>query len=98
MDRNAWLPSDQPHEAAPGWVWWFDAAISRYLGIKNKKNMPFCTTFFYVQPKYQNNAIFVNIEGFRPCLSKPSYGASQWALMVRLMQKERPKSPHESLF
>ena len=40
-------------------------------------------------PKYQNGVIFVNIEGFRPCLSKPSYGAPQWALMVRLMQKER---------
>ena len=53
---------------------------------------------FHVQPKHQNGAIFVNIEGFRPCLSKPSYGASQWALMVRLMQKERPKSPHKSLF
>ena len=26
----AWLPSDQPHEDAPGWVWWFDAAILRY--------------------------------------------------------------------
>ena len=55
-----------------------------------RKNMLFCA-FFHVQPKYQNDAIFVNIEGFRPCLSKPSYGASQWALMVRLMQKERPK-------
>ena len=40
----------------------------------------------------------VNVEGFRPCLSKPSYGAPQWALMVRLMQKERLKSPHKSLF
>ena len=63
-----------------------------------RKNMLFCA-FFHVQPKYQNGAIFVNIaEGFRPCLSKPSYGASQWALMVRLMQKERPKSPQKSLF
>ena len=56
----------------------------------SQKNMPF-VRFFHVQPKYQNNAIFVNIEGFRPCLSKPSYGASQWALVVRLIQKERPK-------
>ena len=33
----------------------------------------------------------------RPCLSKPSYRAPKWALMVRLMQKERLKSPHKSL-
>ena len=46
---------------------------------------------------YQNGAIFVNIEGFRPCLSKPSYRAPKWALMVRLMQKERLKSPQKSL-
>ena len=24
------MPSDQPHEAVPGWVWWCGAAISRY--------------------------------------------------------------------
>ena len=48
MQQTAWVPSDQPHEAAPGWVWWCGAAISRY---------------FYVQPKkYYNNAIFVNTE------------------------------------
>ena len=58
--------------------------------------MPFCT-FFYVQPKHQNGNIFVDIEGFRPCLSKPSYRAPKWALMVRLMQKERLKSPQKSL-
>ena len=67
-----------------------DLALSR-------KNMPFWT-FFHVQPKHQNGAIFVNTEGFRPCLSKPSYRAPQWALMVRLMQKERLKSPQKSLF
>ena len=61
-----------------------------------RKNMPFWT-FFHVQPKYQNDAIFVNIEGFRPCLSKPSYRAPKWALMVSLMQKERLKSPQKSL-
>ena len=60
-----------------------------------RKNMPF-GTFFHVQPEYQNGAIFVNIEGFRPCLSKPSYRAPKWALMVRLMQKERLKSPRKS--
>ena len=27
---NRWVSSEQLHEAAPGWVWWFDAAISRY--------------------------------------------------------------------
>ena len=37
----------------------------------------------------QNGAHFVNTEGFRPCLSKPSYRAPKWAIMVRLMQKER---------
>ena len=41
--------------------------------------------------------IFVDIESFRPCLSKPSYRAPKWALMVRLMQKERLKSPQKSL-
>ena len=52
---------------------------------------------FHVQPKHPNGAIFVNTEGFRPCLSKPSYRAPKWALMVRLMQKERLKSPQKSL-
>ena len=61
-----------------------------------RKNMPFWT-FFHVQPKYQNDTIFVNTEGFRPCLSKPSYRAPNWARMVRLMQKERLKSPQKSL-
>ena len=67
-----------------------DLALSR-------KNMPFCT-FFHMQPKYQNGAIFVNIESFRPSLSKPSYGAPQWGLMVRLLQEERLKSPQKSPF
>ena len=49
-----------------------------------------------MQPKHQNGNIFVDIEGFRPCLSKPSYRAPKWALMVRLMQKERLKSPQKS--
>ena len=53
------------------------------------KNMPFCTFFTYVQPKHPNGAISVNIEGFRPCLSKSSYGAPRWALVVRLMQMGR---------
>ena len=30
MQKTACVSSDQPHEAAPGWVWWCDAAISRY--------------------------------------------------------------------
>ena len=58
--------------------------------------MLFCA-FFDVQPKHQNGSIFVDIEGFRPCLSKPSYRAPKWALMVRLMQKERLKSPQKLL-
>ena len=55
----------------------------------------FCT-FFHVQPKHQNGHIFVDIEGFRPYLSKPSCRAPKWPLMVRLMQKERLKSPQKS--
>ena len=51
----------------------------------------------FATTEYQNDAIFVNTEGFRPCLSKPSYRAPKWALMVRLMQKERLKSPQKSL-
>ena len=62
-----------------------------------RKNMPFWT-FFHVQPKYLNDAIFVNTEGFRPCLSKPSCRAPKWALMVRLMKNKRPKSRQKSLF
>ena len=59
--------------------------------------MPFCA-FFYVQPKQQNGSnIFVDIEGVRPYLSKPSYRAPKRALMVRLMQKERLKPPQKSL-
>ena len=54
---------------------------------------------FHVQPKHPNDVMFVNIKGFRPCLSKKSsYGAPQWTLKDRLMQKERLKSPHKSLF
>ena len=74
----------------------FGGAMRRSRAI-TKKNMPFCA-FFHVQPKHQNGAILVNIEGFRPRLSKPSYGASQWALVARLMQNDRPKSPQKSLF
>ena len=43
-------------------------------------------------------SFFVNTEGLRPCWSKLSYGAPQWALMIRLMQKERLKSPHKCYF
>ena len=93
MRKNAQVPSDQPHKAAPSWVWWCGAAISRYL-----KKTCLLVRFFTCSQKYQNNAIFLNIEGFRPCLSKPSYGALKWALMVRLIQKKRPKSPQKSLF
>ena len=41
MGETALLSSDQPHEAAPGCVWWFDAAISRY----HKKNAFLCVFF-----------------------------------------------------
>ena len=57
--------------------------------------MLFCT-FFTCSPKHPNGNISVDIESFRPCLSKPSYRAPKWALMVRLMQKERLKSPQKS--
>ena len=86
-------PSDALGEGTPGWVWRCDAAISRYHKTKHS-----FLYVFHVQPKHPNGAIFVNTEGFWPCLSKPSYGAPQWALMVRLMQKERHKSPRKSQF
>ena len=84
-------PSGALGAGTPGWVWRCDAAISRY----HQKNA--FLYVFHVQPKHQKDAIFVNIEDFRPCLSKPSYRAPKWALMVRLMQKERLKSPQKSL-
>ena len=43
--------------------------------------MLFCT-FFYVQPKHQNGNIFVHMEGFRPCLSTPSYRATEEPLFA----------------
>ena len=92
MDETAWLPSDKPHEAAPGWVWWSDPASRR-----NPAYGASATGACPAVPKHQNGAIFVNIEGLRSCLSKPSYRAPKWALMVRLMQKERLKSPQKSL-
>ena len=76
----------------PRLVWRCDAAISRY-----KEKTCLFGRFFTCSQKYQNDAIFVNIEGFRPCSSKPSYRAPKWALMIRLMQKERLKSPRKSL-
>ena len=86
-------PSGALGEGNPGWVWRCDAAISRY-----KEKICLFGRFFTCSQKYQNDAIFVNYtEGFRPCLSKPSYRALKWALMVRLMQKEWLKSPQKSL-
>ena len=61
-----------------------------------KKKHAFLYVFLHAA-KISNDAIFVNIEGLRPCLSKPSYGATQWGLMVRLLQKERLKPPQKSL-
>ena len=50
-------------------------------------------------PKHEKMThFFVNTEGLRPCWSKLSYGSPQWTQMVRLMQRERLKSPHKSLF
>jgi hypothetical protein len=59
--------------------------------------MPFCT-FFTCSQNTQMAPFSLIPKVFRPCLSKPSNGAPQWALMVRLMQKERLKSPHKSPF
>ena len=69
------------------------------LALYRKKTCLFGRFFSYVQPKKNQNdaTIFVNIEGFRPCLSKLSYRAPKWALMIRLVQKERLKSPQKSL-
>ena len=62
-----------------------------------KKKHAFLDVFSRAAKKYQNGAIFVNTEGFRPRLSKPSYRAPKWALTVRLMQNERLKSPQKLL-
>ena len=88
-------PSGALGKGTSGWVLAMrcgDLALS----LKKKKCAFLCV--FHVQPKHQNGAVFVNTEGFRPCLSKPSNGAPQWALVVRLMQKGRLKSPHKSPF
>ena len=61
------------------------------------KNILFVRFFTCSQNiKMVTRNIFVDIEGFRPCLSKPSYRAPKWALMVRLMLKERLNSPQKS--
>ena len=75
-----------------------DAAISRCPPPPQKNMHAFLCVVFHVQPKHPNGANSVHIDGFRPCLSKPTYGAPQWALLVCLMQKERLESPHKSLF
>ena len=83
-------PNPKPNPAwLGGWVRWRCALTKKHA---------FLCVFLHVQPKkHQNGAVFVDIEGFRPCLSKPSDGAPKWALMARLMQKERFKSPQKSL-
>ena len=48
--------------------------------------------------RHPNGAICVHIEGFRPCWSKLSYGATQKVPMIRLLHKERLKSPHKPPF
>ena len=85
-------PSGALGEGNPGWVWRCDAAISRY----NEKTCLLGRFFTCSSQKYQNGAISVNTEDFRPCLSKPSCRAPKWDLMARLMQKERLKSPLKS--
>ena len=75
----------------------FGGAMRRSRATKKKHAFLDVLKRFHVQPKYPNGVIFVNIEGFRQCLSKPSYRAPKWALMVRLMQKERLKLLQKSL-
>ena len=74
--------------------------MRRSRATKKKHACLFGRVFMCSQKSKKNGDIFVNvnIEGFRPCLSKPSYRAPKWALMARLMQKERPrlKSPRKS--
>ena len=86
-------PSGALGEGTPGWVWRCDAASSRY----KEKICLFGRFITCSRQTHQNDAIFVNIEGFRPCFSKPSYRVLKWALKARLMQKERLKSPQKSL-
>ena len=90
MQQTAWVSSDQPHEAAPAG---FGGAMRRSRAITKKH--AFLYVFLRAAKKILKKApFFVNTEGMRPCLSKPSYGASQWALMVRLMQKKRENGPN----
>ena len=89
MGKNLRLGYTKPPPAG------FGGSMRRSHAIAKKH------AFLYVfsrPAKYQNDVIFVNIEGLRSCLSKPSYRAPKWALMVRLMQQERRKSPQKSIF
>ena len=87
-------PSGALGEGNPGWVWRCDAAISRH-----KEKICLFGRFFSRAAQNIKMTPFSLIPKvfFRPCLSKPSYRAPKWALMVRLMQKERLKSPQKSL-
>ena len=76
MGKNAQVPSDQPHEGTPGWVWRCDAAISRY-SQKTCLFGRFFKRFFHVQPQYQNDAIFVHIEGLRPWFEQAELRGTQ---------------------
>ena len=53
--------------------------------------------FSHVRPKHQKS-FFINIEGLRKCWRKLSYGAPRWALVIRLTQNERPKSPPQKRY
>ena len=66
--------------------WWLGAMTQRYeFFSRAAKNIKMATF-----------SLISKIEGLRPCLSKPSYRAPKWGLMVRLIQKERLKSPQKS--
>ena len=53
MGETAWFSSDQPHEAAPGWILWFGAAFPRYKGI-----CLFGRFFFTCSKKKKKNTAF----------------------------------------
>ena len=88
-------PSGALGKGTPGWVWRCDAAISRY-----KEKRAFCALFgvFPRAAKTKKNDVAFSLipKVFSHFSSKPSYRAPKWALLVRVTQKERLKSPQKS--
>ena len=80
--NQLWLTNPNP-KPTPAWL---GGGVRRPRAIAKKHALlDVFLNVFHVFSKYQNDAIFVHIEGLRPCLSKPSYGAPNWALLVRLI-------------